>query len=432
MTKNKKNKVVEMLSPENYIKQKARSLPIHKCTINADWEETGLAQIAVLRKHVNDNYTIGFYLVDLLCLGVKDAFYLFNVPQQEFEESYARQMNQMPLETIPYNLAHNIIHAGLEFADEYGFKPHKTFNSVAKYILEEDTDAIELIDVDCGHKDDGKPVFFRGPDDDEAFVNKVIKQLDKSAGQGNYHFANLGYDDLIDELEVSEEGETFDLSFLDDIDFWLDDIIDDELHKLDEAKKKSSTTFQFKIQIKNVSKPTVWRRVTIPSYFNFILMHHIIQAVFEWEDAHLFQFSDNGFNAKTIIVGMIDEEFDDVSEQLQASEIALSDIFKEKGQKFIYIYDFGDNWEHEIVLEKIIPEQSEFPKLLDGQGACPPEDCGGPWGYENLKTILANPKHKEYQDYMEWLSLYDGETWDPNEFDLEDTQLFLEEMFDRE
>jgi hypothetical protein len=431
MAKGNKNKVIQMLSPENYIKQKARSLPIHKCTINENWKESGFAQITIFRKHVNDNYTIGFYLVDLLCLGVKDAFYLFNVPQQEFEDNYATRMDQMPTKKIPYTLAHNIIYAGLEFAEEYGFKPHKTFTSVARYILEEDTDDIELIDIPCGHEDDGKPVFFKGPNEDEAFVKKVVAQLDKSAGQGNYYYFELAHNGELLNSKEPDEDDTLNFPIKDDL-LWLDDIIENEINKLDETKKKTSMTFQFKIKIKGVSKPPVWRRITVPSYFTFKLLHHIIQVVFDWENAHLYQFSEDGFRSGTIITELTEDDLGGMKKELEASDIALSDVFNKEGQKYLYIYDFGDNWEHEIVLEKIIPEHSKIPKLLDGRGACPPEDCGGAWGYQNLKSILADPKHEEYQDYMEWLSLFEGQTWDPDEFDLEDTQLYLEEMFDRE
>ncbi|MBU2613863.1 plasmid pRiA4b ORF-3 family protein [Patescibacteria group bacterium] len=386
----------------------------------------------VIRKHVNDNFTVGFYLVDLLCLGVKDAHYVFNISQHEFNEGFAINELKLLTEKIPYNLAHNIIYAGIEFAEDYGFKPHKTFTSVAQYILEEDTDEIEYLDIPCGHEDDAKPVFFKGADDDEAFVKRVLTQLEKTAGPNNYYFYDEDANDQWDDSEELDADAPLDFPIRDDFGLWLNDIIEDELNKLDEAKKKNSTTFQFKIQIKNISKPTVWRKISVPSYYSFALLHHIIQAVFGWENAHLYQFSDNGFHSDTVITAIVDDDFDDMGEQREASEVLLLDVFKNEGQKYTYIYDFGDSWEHDIVLEKIIPEQSETPKLLAGKGACPPEDCGGPGGYENLKTILADPKHKEYKDYEEWLQLFEGQKWDSDEFDLEDTQLYLEEMFDRE
>jgi hypothetical protein len=422
MAKNKKTKIVQMLSPENYIIQKARSLPIYECTINADWRETGLAQVFVIRKHINENLTIGLYLVDLLCLGVKDSHYLFNISQGEYQEMLSHSILQMETEKIPYELAHNIIYAGLEFAAEYGFKPHKIFNSVSKYILEEDTDDIELIDIPCGHEEDEKPVFITGPGVDETTIKRVLAQLEKTAGPDNYYFIDDSDGDTLDDMDMSD----FDL----DDEYWMEDQIRDELEMLDDSKKIKSTTLQFKIHIKGVSNPAVWRRITVPSYYNFTLLHFIIQTVFDWNDAHLYQFSEHGFESKTVITHMLDQDFGEDYNQLDASKVYLTDIFKSEGQKYNYIYDFGDNWEHVIELEKIITKLSFHPKTLAGEGACPPEDCGGHWGYENLKKILADPHHPEHQEYLDWLGLAEGLEWDSNEFDLEYTQIYLEELFE--
>lgn len=161
MAKKKKGKVIQMLSPENYIKQRARTLPIYECRINSDWEISKLANIFVARKHTNGNLTVGLYLVDLKCLGVKDAYYFFNISEVEYEELIEKSVGVVDLDHVPYPLVHNIIYAGVEFAEEYGFKPCKEYASVAKYILEEDTEDIELIDIDCG--ENGKPFYISGP-----------------------------------------------------------------------------------------------------------------------------------------------------------------------------------------------------------------------------------------------------------------------------
>lgn len=95
----------------------------------------------------------------------------------------------------------------------------------------------------------------------------------------------------------------------------------------------------------------------------------------------------------------------------------------------LYTYDFGDSWDHTIILEKVIPEISLKPELLDGNGACPPEDCGGIMGYKDLMSILANKKHPEYNEYREWMGLDDDESWDPNAFDFAETQLIISEIF---
>jgi len=105
----------------------------------------------------------------------------------------------------------------------------------------------------------------------------------------------------------------------------------------------------------------------------------------------------------------------------------LKDIFKTENQKYTYIYDFGDDWVHSIILEKISDDKIKQSKCLAGKGFCPPEDCGGPWGYERIKDVLANPDHEEYQDTREWLGLEDDDddVFNPNEFDLESTNEIL-------
>src|SRR5476651_1816007 len=134
MSKNKKGKVVSLkpaqLSPVNYIKTQARSLPIFECLISEDWESQGICNIIVSRRHKTGNFTVGIYLVDLYCLGVKNAMYEFNIDPEEYE--YLTE-NSGDLEECEYVLAHNIIYGAIEFADDFGFQPHKDF-AIAKFI----------------------------------------------------------------------------------------------------------------------------------------------------------------------------------------------------------------------------------------------------------------------------------------------------------
>ncbi len=175
-----------MLSPENYIRQKARTLPIHECWINSDWDEGRMAYIIIARKHTNGNFTVGTYLVDLNCLGVKDAYHYFNISDVEYNEIISRTKSNQEIKLVSYPLVHNIIYAGIEFAEKYGFKPHKDYTSVTKYILEEDTEEIEFIDIECG--ENGKPSYIRGPFDNDARTGQIIRQLEKTAGKGNFDF----------------------------------------------------------------------------------------------------------------------------------------------------------------------------------------------------------------------------------------------------
>jgi hypothetical protein len=107
-------------------------------------------------------------------------------------------------------------------------------------------------------------------------------------------------------------------------------------------------------------------------------------------------------------------------------KIKISDLLKKEKDKIVYEYDFGDGWEHDVLLEKILPgdEKLKFPVCLEGKMACPPEDCGGVWGYSDLLEILKQPKHEEYDSYIEWL----GGEFDPEHFDKEAVNRILKRL----
>jgi ribulose bisphosphate carboxylase small subunit len=191
----------QILSPENYIRQRARNLPIFKCLVNEGWEEDGLAQLTISRRHINGNITYCSYLVDLKCLGVKDTFYDFNIPEAHFEQVVERMEQGYALVGVEYALAHNIIHAGWEFGEDIGFKAHKDFLSITRYMLEEDSDAIPFIKIDCGDVD-GKPFYVQGPLEDAAAVNRILAQLEKNVGHGNYRF--IMQDEIWDEEDEED------------------------------------------------------------------------------------------------------------------------------------------------------------------------------------------------------------------------------------
>ena len=112
-----------------------------------------------MRRHVNGNVTVGLYLVDLRCLGIKDTFYAFNIPQEEAEEKFVNHL--FGVEEADYNLAHNLVYAGHDFALEFDIKPHKDFG-ITKYILEEDTDKIPVIEIPVGDEN-GNPSLIVAP-----------------------------------------------------------------------------------------------------------------------------------------------------------------------------------------------------------------------------------------------------------------------------
>lgn len=187
----------QILSPENYIRQRARNLPLHECLINKDWERNGLASITISRKHINGNITFCLYLVDLLCLGVKDTLYQFNAPESDYD-SLIEKNSPLDLIKVDYNLVHNIIHAGWEYGEELGFNQHKDFLSTTQFMLEEDTDEIPLMEIKCGDEE-GKPFYVQGEMENDSQAKIILNHLEKKVGKGNYNFLVPLHDEWDDE-----------------------------------------------------------------------------------------------------------------------------------------------------------------------------------------------------------------------------------------
>ena len=180
---------------------------------------------------------------------------------------------------------------------------------------------------------------------------------------------------------------------------------------------------QLKVELID-SKPKIWRRFLVLDKLTFEDLHLITNFVMGWEDCHLHDF-DVAKNVK-IIMDDDDDNIPDLSfgnlkpaKCLKENEIVLSEFLNREKQVIYYTYDFGDNWEHIITLEKINPQiieaELKYPICLGGEMACPLEDCGGIGGYEHLLKVQKNPKDPEYEDLMEWIG---DEPIDPNEFDL--------------
>jgi Plasmid pRiA4b ORF-3-like protein len=176
--------------------------------------------------------------------------------------------------------------------------------------------------------------------------------------------------------------------------------------------RPGGNVYQLKIMLRNVSKPPVWRRVTVPSGMTLDLMHEVIQSAMGWDDEHLHVFSTPGRD-----YGAPDPELGHADER----QVMLGDVLAKGGDKLRYTYDFGDDWEHDVVLEDILPPGagSARPSCLAGKGACPPEDCGGAWGYAGLKEILADPAHEQHEDMLDGLGLDSPADFDPAEFRLD-------------
>ncbi|MDR2950953.1 MAG: plasmid pRiA4b ORF-3 family protein [Prevotella sp.] len=190
--------------------------------------------------------------------------------------------------------------------------------------------------------------------------------------------------------------------------------------------------FQFKIQIKGITKPPVWRKVSVPGNFTFLRFHDVIQAVFGWDDYHLFEFRDKEWQSNIRIAVPVEDDFFDpdfFADTKDSSKIKLSDIFKDQFRKLLYVYDFGDNWLHEITLESISDDKQKTAVCLSGKGACPPEDCGGIYGYGDMKEAFATrPESEEADEYREWLGMDEGEMWNAEAFDIAEVNMCLKQV----
>lgn len=185
--------------------------------------------------------------------------------------------------------------------------------------------------------------------------------------------------------------------------------------------------FQFHIQIKGVSKPPVWRRVVVPASRSFLDFHYLIQTAFGWLNCHLFEFSERPFDNRIAIKEPHESDIEIGNEVWDAAKTKLSKIFPAH-KTYIYVYDYGDCWEHVIKLEKVIEKNGKEVKLTGGKGMCPPEDCGGIRGYENLKESLKDPGHPEHEEYREWLDMAPDEVYDPSRFDLDVTAEMIQRI----
>lgn len=187
---------------------------------------------------------------------------------------------------------------------------------------------------------------------------------------------------------------------------------------------KNKKIFQFKIQLKYLSTP-VWRRVQVPSDLTFHQFHGVIQILFHWQSYHIYAFS---YDDTYIEIPPKEEPMVKRYETENAKKKKLNDYFNNKNDKIVYTYDFGDNWEHEIVLEDILEAKNdkEYPVCIKGKGHTPPEDSGGPPGFEKMKKILKNPDHEEYEHMKQWA----GEWKKYEAFDKDDINAGLKNLKD--
>jgi len=182
--------------------------------------------------------------------------------------------------------------------------------------------------------------------------------------------------------------------------------------------KEIGPVYQLKITLKG-HKPAIWRRFLVPGHFTLARLHRVLQDVMGWMDCHLHCFA---VGKKRYSFPYPDSDWGESGDR-DSRRVRLEQVATQEKVKFLYDYDFGDGWKHEILVEKILPPDPmlKHPVCLKGKGACPPEDVGGVWGYSDFLAAISDPKHKEHDDYLEWV----GGEFDPNAFDLEDTNAAL-------
>lgn len=182
----------------------------------------------------------------------------------------------------------------------------------------------------------------------------------------------------------------------------------------------SNQIYQIKVTLDD-THPPIWRRILVPAHTTLLKLHDILQIVMGWEDYHLHMFTIEG----SIFGDPADDEYGDLG-IVDEARFKLNQVIHREGQRFSYEYDFGDSWDHTLLVEKILPPQEgvRYPTCLKGKRACPPEDVGGVWGYENFLEAIRNPDHDEHEEYLAWI----GGEFDSGAFDLEEVNTQLRKM----
>jgi len=177
------------------------------------------------------------------------------------------------------------------------------------------------------------------------------------------------------------------------------------------------SAFRLRIQLNDVN-PVIWRRILVPGAIRMAKFAGILLAAMGWSNSHLHAFTVGdkryGMNYDEFPEGEIDEKTVTVLQALRDE------------RRFTFEYDFGDSWEHEVVIEEVTWSSlgMNFAVCLDGGNACPPDDVGGPWGYTEFLSAIADPTHEEHTNYLEWA----GGPFDPTEFHLAEVNALLQKV----
>jgi Plasmid pRiA4b ORF-3-like protein len=176
---------------------------------------------------------------------------------------------------------------------------------------------------------------------------------------------------------------------------------------MDIAARNAQHVISLKVTLRGI-RPPIWRRLEVPSQISLGLLHDAIQAAMGWGGFHLYAFEISGrrYGDPTTV--------DDVADDMR---LTLAGVIKSGVRRFFYTYDFGDDWEHEIVIEgkKAAIDGLRYPICIAGKMNCPPEDCGGVWGYRELLAALADPSSNKDDEWSQWME----RAFDPKEFSID-------------
>lgn len=175
-------------------------------------------------------------------------------------------------------------------------------------------------------------------------------------------------------------------------------------------RKQPQSVYQLKITLRDV-RPPIWRRVQVQGDVTLSHLHWVIQLSMGWTNSHLHSFL---IHAQEYGIPMPEMGFAELEPEDERS-VKLSSFIPGEKFKFSYLYDFGDSWEHEVLVEKVLSAEAnaDYPRCIKAKRACPPEDCGGTWGYQEFVEVIQDAEHPEHQAMLEWVGGY---------FDPEDTE----------
>jgi hypothetical protein len=173
--------------------------------------------------------------------------------------------------------------------------------------------------------------------------------------------------------------------------------------------KGAAPIYELRVALREVT-PEIWRRVQVRSSITLASLHRVLQTVMGWSESHLHEFRVAG-----VCYGSPHPELPPTQDERKA---LLGDVLSRPNDRLTYVYDFGDGWEHEVALERVLDAKPgrDYPRVMGGERACPPEDCGGVSGYSHLLEVLRNPKDWEHRDLVDWV----GGSLDPEAFDADE------------